>query len=270
MKRALPIIVIAAVVAAAAVFGASSTKSSADAAAPATPGGEAASDAAGFVRPDFNAAPTLENKISLETLNRKRYGVDLTGASVLGQWSAYEKLSTDVGACYDALDGAEVKYTRVSATRNEEGCGYNEDALQLDAGVVRYTSGEPLVMTCAEAARLHLWERQVVAPAAARILGSELASIDAFGAFSCRRIGGDGRLSEHAYGRAADIKGFTLADGRKITVLGDFHSEGPEGVFLREIRDGACNIFDVTLSPDYNADHANHFHLDVGGERVCH
>jgi hypothetical protein len=248
MKRALPIIVIAAVVAAAAVFGASSTKSSADAAAPATPGGEAASDAAGFVRPDFNAAPTLENKISLETLNRKRYGVDLTGASVLGQWSAYEKLSTDVGACYDALDGAEVKYTRVSATRNEEGCGYNEDALQLDAGVVR----------------------QVVAPAAARILGSELASIDAFGAFSCRRIGGDGRLSEHAYGRAADIKGFTLADGRKITVLGDFHSEGPEGVFLREIRDGACNIFDVTLSPDYNADHANHFHLDVGGERVCH
>jgi hypothetical protein len=26
----------------------------------------------------------------------------------------------------------------------------------------------------------------------------------------------------------------------------------------------------VTLSPEYNADHADHLHLDTGGERVCH
>jgi hypothetical protein len=25
----------------------------------------------------------------------------------------------------------------------------------------------------------------------------------------------------------------------------------------------------VTLGPDYNEDHANHFHLDVGGQHAC-
>jgi hypothetical protein len=52
-------------------------------------------------------------------------------------------------------------------------------------------------------------------------------------------------------------------------VLRDFRSKGAKGVFLREIRGRACDLFDVTLGPDYNADHANHFHLDVGGQRAC-
>ena len=32
--------------------------------------------------------------------------------------------------------------------------------------------------------------------------------------------------------------------------------------FLREVRDGACDLFATVLSPDYNAAHADHFHLD--------
>ncbi len=42
-----------------------------------------------------------------------------------------------------------------------------------------------------------------------------------------------------------------------------------KGDFLREVRQRACDLFDVTLGPDYNAAHKNHFHLDVGGDHAC-
>ncbi len=39
--------------------------------------------------------------------------------------------------------------------------------------------------------------------------------------------------------------------------------------FLRAARDSLCQWFNVTLSPDYNADHADHFHVDMGWYRTC-
>ena len=43
----------------------------------------------------------------------------------------------------------------------------------------------------------------------------------------------------------------------------------PEARFLTAARDEACRFFNVVLSPDYNRLHANHFHLDLGGFRMC-
>ena len=37
---------------------------------------------------------------------------------------------------------------------------------------------------------------------------------------------------------------------------------GADAAFLREVRDGACDLFATVLSPDYNAAHADHLHLD--------
>jgi len=42
-----------------------------------------------------------------------------------------------------------------------------------------------------------------------------------------------------------------------------------KGQFLRKVRDGACQVFLTTLSPDYNAQHHDHFHLDMGGWAKC-
>ncbi len=259
MKRVLPLVLLSCLVATGAMLALASRTSSA-----ATPG---LRNAASFVRPQFDP-PGFGKTLVAQQLDTLRAQVDLTRYSTIGRRQALSRLSANRAACYAALDDADVGYVRVAATRNATGCGYN-DALRLERGLVAYASGDPFVMTCAQAARLHLWERQVVAPAAEKHLGSALVEIVAFGAFSCRRIQGVGRLSEHAYGRAADIKAFRLADGRTITVLDDFRSKGSEGAFLREIRDRACDVFDVTLSPDHDADHANHFHLDVGGEHIC-
>jgi hypothetical protein len=100
-------------------------------------------------------------------------------------------------------------------------------------------------------------------------------TIDHFGSYSCRRIYGRdaGTWSEHATADAVDVAGFRLADGRRITVVGDWRREGAKAAFLHEVRDGACQLFATTLSPDYNAAHRDHLHLDqadrTAGWRAC-
>ncbi|TMJ11586.1 MAG: extensin family protein [Alphaproteobacteria bacterium] len=37
---------------------------------------------------------------------------------------------------------------------------------------------------------------------------------------------------------------------------------GPRPDRLRGVRDDACKLFSTTLSPDYNAAHCDHLHLD--------
>ena len=118
--------------------------------------------------------------------------------------------------------------------------------------------------TCALAAGLELWLRDGVGTAATELLGSEVARIEHFGAFSCRRLYGraEGRWSEHATGNAIDIAAFVLADGRRISVLRDWQGTGPEATFLPRVRDQGCKVFGTVLSPDYNAAHRDHLHID--------
>jgi hypothetical protein len=219
------------------------------------PGTAAPASTAGFARPDFTPV-------------RPAPEVDLTLFSNRADPDALKKLASEPAVCHEALDAAGVGFTVIEAKHTEQGCGY-EEALTVRASLSDWQGREPLVMTCAMAARLHMWERHVVAPAAIEHFGTELAGIEALGAFSCRNVAGSHKLSKHAFGEAADIAGFRLADGRVITVLNDYHSPGPEGEFLRQIRKEACSMFDVTLGPNYNADHQDHFHLDVGGDKAC-
>ncbi|MBX7495948.1 extensin family protein [Qipengyuania sp. 6B39] len=119
--------------------------------------------------------------------------------------------------------------------------------------------------TCPAAVATYLWERDVLEPAAQEIFGTRIASVQHLGAYSCRRLYGrdEGPWSEHATANAIDIAGFTLFDGTRISVLRDWDGEDDEARFLRMVRDGACDSFATVLSPDYNAAHADHLHLDM-------
>lgn len=133
-----------------------------------------------------------------------------------------------------------------------------------------------LVTSCPVAAALSIWERETVQRAAMRHLGSRVVRIEHAGSFSCRRLYGrsEGAYSEHATADAIDILGFRLADGRHVTVLRDWRGDPAKQGFLKEVRDGACDLFSTVLSPDYNSAHADHFHLDLAergtsGWRLC-
>jgi hypothetical protein len=122
---------------------------------------------------------------------------------------------------------------------------------------------------CNIAARLYMWERNVVQPEAKRMFGEGIKEITHFGSYNCRTIRGSSYMSEHSTGNAFDISGFKLQSGKLISVRNDWNS-GKQSEFLHHVRDGLCNYFNLTLSPNYNADHKDHFHVDMGWVRGCH
>ncbi|HEY0713872.1 MAG TPA: extensin family protein [Polyangia bacterium] len=90
------------------------------------------------------------------------------------------------------------------------------------------------------------------------------------GIYGCRVVAGTSTLSEHGRGRAIDLATFKLASGATYTVLSDWEKNQPApvtmaGSFLRQTVTALhqARIFSIILTPDYNADHANHFHLDI-------
>lgn len=127
----------------------------------------------------------------------------------------------------------------------------------------------PEATRCAMAARLYMWERNALQPAARRHFGQQVTEITHFGSYSCRTMRGSASMSEHATANAFDVSGFRLANGRLVTLKKDWHGDTTTRAFLREVRDSLCDGFNVTLSPDYNADHADHFHVDMGWWRTC-
>lgn len=128
---------------------------------------------------------------------------------------------------------------------------------------------KPEAMRCALAARLYVWERHVLQPLAQKHFGQSISEILHFGSYSCRPIRGGSSMSEHATANAFDISGFRLKGGQVISVRNDWTGNGAEARFLFEARNGLCDWFNATLSPDYNSDHADHFHVDMGWWQTC-
>jgi hypothetical protein len=142
-----------------------------------------------------------------------------------------------------------------------------EDAVQItrlsSAKVMREDT------RCNIAARLYMWERNVVQPEALRRFGEGVSEITHFGSYNCRAIRGSRHMSEHSTANAFDISGFRLKSGKMISVLKDWRG-GAKSDFLYAVRNGLCDYFNLTLSPDYNGDHKDHFHVDMGWVRGCH
>lgn len=173
-------------------------------------------------------------------------------------------LGDDFGQCGALLERAGVAFDALEPVSSGQ-CGY-DNAVRFGEGGARRIGFSPggLGVACPVAASLAMWEWNVLQPAARTHFGTDIARIEHFGSYSCRRLYGrdEGAWSEHASANAVDIAGFVLGDGRRVTVIGDWDDAGEKGAFLREVRDGACGLFSTTLSPDYNAAHADHFHLD--------
>lgn len=130
-------------------------------------------------------------------------------------------------------------------------------------------------LSCPIVSALDRWVATGVQPAALRWFGSPVAEIKQISAYSCRQMNGAGGrgISEHAFGNALDIAGFTLADGRKISVQKGWRGTPEEQGFLHDVQLAACDSFNTVLAPGYNAAHYNHIHVDLmrrkSGRRPC-
>jgi hypothetical protein len=133
----------------------------------------------------------------------------------------------------------------------------------------------PATLACPMVSSLDRWVGEGVQPAALHWFGVPVTQIRQISAYSCREMVGAGGhgISEHAFGNALDIAGFTLADGRTISVVKGWRGTPEEQGFLHDVQLYACETFNTVLAPGYNAAHYNHIHLDLmrraSGRRPC-
>lgn len=177
------------------------------------------------------------------------------------------RLRDDPQLCEQALGSSGLRVAH-QADSPDAKCPLN-DTLRVQGGDVALSSS--FLASCRLAVSFALFERHALQPAAQAVYGQAVIRVDHMGSFACRNVYGreNGRRSQHATANALDIAGFLLADGRSISVLKEWPKDNQDARFLRQVRDGACDVFSVVLSPDYNAAHRNHFHVDVGPWWVC-
>lgn len=173
--------------------------------------------------------------------------------------------------CLSNMSMAGIRYRALPDRVTGPGCGLFGTVQLVDIGVP--VAGLTAVR-CGAALAFGRWVRQDVAPAAARAFGSGLARIDTAGSYACRNVigsaGNADRRSGHAIANAIDVTAFRLRDGRRVAVFGGWDGEDDAiRDFLREVRRAACRRFGTVLSPDYNAAHADHLHLDADRSGFC-
>ena len=168
-------------------------------------------------------------------------------------------------ACRERLETLGVEFEEHKAEHDPAiGCSIPYPIVLKTLGKsIGISPGTELNCPMAEAAARFMAD--VVQPTAKAELGAGLKSINQASAFVCRPRNGTRKLSEHAFGNALDIAGFTLSDGRKIEV-------GPappdkDAKFLNAVRKAACGPFKTVLGPGADPDHALHFHLDLEPRR---
>ena len=182
-----------------------------------------------------------------------------------------KRLSGNVAGCLAALQKAQQQgYIRFSQPPPSSGnCPLPAPVRVQSFGDVRLSSS--FLASCSLALSTTMFVTQTAKPLAAAELGSPLARIDHLGSYACRNIyhRAEGRLSEHATADALDIAGFRLANGKSINVLKVWPRQEKESHWLHQVFQQSCQFYGNSIGPDYNAAHANHFHLGMRGFGVC-
>lgn len=182
--------------------------------------------------------------------------------------------------CLAALAQTGMRYSPLPDRVTGPGCGFDNALLLREASV---KLGAPVSLSCPMALSFAMWERHALQPAAELHTGQRVAAITHLGSYACRNVNrGEGAApnapagnrSRHATADALDIAGFTLANGKSISVLRHWQDDaatvaGSEALFLKAAHGAACRYFKGVLGPEYNAAHKDHFHLETGGYRMC-
>lgn len=123
-----------------------------------------------------------------------------------------------------------------------------------------------------------------LAEAAPMLRAKQIVEVTDLGVYNYRCIGNTGTppncpngISQHAYGNAIDLAVFKDAAGVTYNVTTDFvidpapektctaATEPGKDAFLHELICGlkAAKLWNIVLTPNYNADHRDHFHVDL-------
>lgn len=177
-----------------------------------------------------------------------------------------DRIGADPVRCRQTLDDAGLTFTE--APDRSQGFCSTANSLKLTGPGLAPAAP---VMRCDLALSYAVWRHHVVEPAARQTLGVDLTRVEHVGTYACRTMYSreGAQPSNHATASALDVVGFRLKGGGHVSVVRDYRDPGPKGQFLRSVKKGSCRLFGTTLTPDYNAAHADHYHLDMGRWPIC-
>lgn len=178
-------------------------------------------------------------------------------------------------ACRAELKTLGVTFEEAPVVNDGAACGIDKPVLLK--GLPGDVKVEPdATVRCETALQVARWLEGSVKPSLeAAMPGETITVLSQASAYVCKNRNGaeEGKISEHAFGNALDIAGFTLKSGKTITIRPADKEPTLEGAFQRAITEAACLYFTTVLDPGSDAAHQNHLHLDVkerrGGYRYC-
>ena len=154
-------------------------------------------------------------------------------------------------ACLKVLEEKKVSFSPLGNMKDKEPCGI-ENAVRIESFSNTALSG-PLTLSCMTALSLASWFEDIGAK-----------QVTHMGSYNCRTIRGSSIMSQHSFGAAVDIASINGA-----SLKSDWQDEGEKSEYLRDSAKAACEYFSNVLTPDYNAAHHDHFHLDHGLRLTC-
>ncbi|MBZ0121390.1 MAG: extensin family protein [Sandaracinaceae bacterium] len=206
--------------------------------------------------------------------------ISARGLSATGEELVRDEIAITIEApgdtsCHAMLDALGLDWAPAGATRGIADPVRVQPT--IDGVSFRYTSSASataMLMDCELGVRLHQL---------AQILHRyDIVEVEHIGIYNYRCIGGgdpdvDGCTpSMHAYAQAIDLHAFLAANGTHYDTVEDWAittradpcpiaSSSDQDRVLKEI---ACamyeeRVFEIILTPNYNADHRNHFHVDL-------
>jgi len=187
--------------------------------------------------------------------------------------------------CTATLAAARVHAYRALAedfTQEERGSGgtryqcHVPQALSYELGPAQVRYSSYLLLNCKMALAMARFERALV-----RVTkevfgpGATIEKIRVLGAYNCRPLrSGRSRMSQHAYGNAVDLSGFRVSsfgwvDVREHWESGKRPHDEKASVFLHRLVDVLISerVFANVLTPEFDAAHSNHLHVDLDIER---
>ena len=165
------------------------------------------------------------------------------------------KLSRKGSVCGDPSIKGEALERVTSKTK---GCGIEDPVRVTSVNGVRLSQAATL--DCPTAIALNTWVQKGLQPAFGR---TEVVELKVAAHYICRSRNNvrGAPVSEHGRGKAIDISGFVLSNGKEISVQGNFNKT------IRKAHKAACGIFKTTLGPGSDGYHEDHLHFDTASRK---
>jgi len=152
----------------------------------------------------------------------------------------------------------------------EEGtCGLQSPlrVTAVRAGGREVPLSRPATLNCQMATEVANWVGRIDSHSEA-IFNTGIGELHTGTSYFCRTrnnaAGAD--ISEHGFGNALDVTGFTLENGRRIGLPANWGNDTKASRAMEHAHSSACGTFTTVLGPEANALHEDHLHLDLG----CH